>query len=149
MKALSVKQPWAHLIIFAGKNIENRTWPTNYRGPLAIHASKRKSSQEFYDAELICPDRAAAALRRRMLYPEECLYGAIIGTVDLVDCLTSFDSPWFQGPYGFVLANPRPLLVPVLVRGALGLWEWTERRCTSIGCKAYGEPIAEGHSCLP
>lgn len=40
MKALSVKQPWAWAIIHAGKDIEKRTWRTDYRGPLLIHAGK-------------------------------------------------------------------------------------------------------------
>ena len=40
MKALSIKQPWAWAIIHAGKNVENRTWATSYRGPLLIHAGK-------------------------------------------------------------------------------------------------------------
>lgn len=48
MKALSVCQPWAHAILALGKNVENRSWPTSYRGPLLIHASKTKA---FYDRE--------------------------------------------------------------------------------------------------
>lgn len=39
MKILSVRQPWAHLIVHGSKNIENRSWPTRYRGPFLVHAS--------------------------------------------------------------------------------------------------------------
>ena len=42
MKALSIKQPWAWLIVNGFKDVENRTWRTKYRGPLLIHASKAK-----------------------------------------------------------------------------------------------------------
>lgn len=40
MKAISIQQPWAWAILHAGKDVENRTWRTTYRGPVAIHASK-------------------------------------------------------------------------------------------------------------
>lgn len=52
MKALSVLEPWATLIIHHGKSVENRTWPTTYRGPLVICASKKIESgwnQEEWD----------------------------------------------------------------------------------------------------
>ena len=48
MRALSIKQPWASLIVHHGKDIENRTWPTKIRGRIAIHASKRL---EFVEQE--------------------------------------------------------------------------------------------------
>ena len=41
MKALSVRQPWAHLIVTGIKRVENRFWETPYRGPLLIHAASR------------------------------------------------------------------------------------------------------------
>ncbi len=40
MKAISLLQPWATLVAIGAKRIETRSWATNYRGPLAIHASK-------------------------------------------------------------------------------------------------------------
>ncbi len=45
MKCLSVRQPWASLIIRGTKDVENRTWDTDYRGRLAIHASKRRETE--------------------------------------------------------------------------------------------------------
>lgn len=42
MKALSLWQPWASLIAWGAKEYETRSWPTDYRGKLAIHAAKRK-----------------------------------------------------------------------------------------------------------
>lgn len=41
MKALSIKQPWAHLIVSGVKDVENRSWKTNYRGRIFVHASKQ------------------------------------------------------------------------------------------------------------
>lgn len=40
IKVLTVKQPWAHLIVDNIKDVENRTWQTKYRGELYIHTSK-------------------------------------------------------------------------------------------------------------
>jgi hypothetical protein len=45
--ALSIRQPWAWLILHAGKDIENRDWPTKYRGPFLIHASKGMTRDEY------------------------------------------------------------------------------------------------------
>ena len=40
MKVITIKQPWASLIVSGLKNIENRTWKTNFRGRVLIHAAK-------------------------------------------------------------------------------------------------------------
>jgi activating signal cointegrator 1 len=50
MQAISVNQPWASLIIAGAKRIETRSWSTNHRGPLAIHASKKFTPA----AKLLC-----------------------------------------------------------------------------------------------
>lgn len=118
MKAISIRQPWAWAIMYASKDIENRDWPTNFRGTIAIHAAKGMTLDEYGDfigffgqfSGVDFPD------------PDELERGAIVGLVDIVDCVTESTSPWFQGDYGFVLKNPRPLLNPIPVRGALSLW---------------------------
>jgi hypothetical protein len=119
MKCLSVRQPWAWLIIHGGKDVENRTWSTPYRGLLAIHASKVMTYEEYETT-------AYFALKRGILVPTraQLVRGAIIGTVDLTDCVDaqSARSTWFFGPFGFVLANPRPL-PPLVVTGRLGLFD--------------------------
>lgn len=48
--------------------------------------------------------------------------GAFVGMVHIVDCVTQSESPWFQGDYGFVLADPQPFKTPIEYRGSLGLW---------------------------
>lgn len=134
LPCLSIRQPWAFSIFHLGKPIENRAWATKYRGPLAIHASlwaprvQDRAVQEAFDAirSIVgnIPFERAVMDATRPCGPffwEALPHGGIIGTVDLVDCVTESDSPWFFGPYGFVLANPRPCkFVPM--KGRLGLF---------------------------
>lgn len=121
--ALSVRQPWAHAIIYFQKDVENRTWQAvnhglRIRGRIAIHASKGMGKAEFREASdfidsmgWVCP--AASALRR----------GGIIGSVEVVDVVSKHDSPWFFGPRGLILRDPRPCtFVPAV--GALGYFRW-------------------------
>ena len=110
MKALSIRQPWAWLIVHGGKDIENRTWKTNYRGPVLIHASKTFEGVGMVELIMGVP------------LPSVFARGGIIGMADLVDCVTESDSRWFAGPFGFVLQNARPLPFKA-VRGRLGLFE--------------------------
>lgn len=101
--ALSIRQPWAHHIIYDGKDVENRTWETRFRGPVLVHASKT-------------PDRLAGDL------PAGAHLGGIVGVVEIVRCVRRSNSRWFVGPWGFVLRNPRPLpFVPC--KGALGFFK--------------------------
>jgi len=115
MKALSIRQPWAWLIVNGIKNIENREWPTNYRGPLLIHASK-KWDQQGYEFILKVMDVWVPSKPHHV-------YGAIIGVVDLIDCVREHGSPWFFGPHGFVLENARKFKSPIQWRGQLGIFE--------------------------
>lgn len=117
MKAITVRQPWAWAIIHAGKNIENRSWPTNFRGPVAIHASKGLSRREYEELLEYLPRR----FRKDAPPFEEVPRGAILGLVDIVDCVTESKSRWFFGEYGFVLKNPRPIK-PIYCSGALSFW---------------------------
>jgi hypothetical protein len=123
MKALSIRQPWAHSIIHGGKDIENRTWSTKYRGPILIHAAKGMSCLEYTDANKFVSDtvRDPAAIelcKGAWTAPR----GGIVGSAILADVVTHSDSPWFTGPYGFVLTDVKPLPFRPL-RGMLGLFE--------------------------
>jgi hypothetical protein len=116
MKTLSVRQPYAWLIVAGFKAIENRTWSTTYRGPLQIHASQTLEADQIDKIEArfgIVIDRAA--LHR----------GGIVGRVTLVDIVTRSTSPWFTGPFGWVLERPR-LLRFKPCRGELGLFDTPE-----------------------
>lgn len=120
MKTVAIKQPWASLIIHEGKDIENRSWPTKYRGTVLIHASKKLDTCER------CAFREFKAQRGIVtslgLHWSELPHGGIIGIAEIVDCVTESKSPWFVGPYGFVLANARPLKFQA-AKGLLGLYE--------------------------
>ena len=105
MKILSLRQPWAHLVVFGSKDIENRTWSTSYRGPFLVHASL------VIDKE---------ACREHGLDAAELDRGGVIGMAEIVDVVTQHRSKWFMGPHGFVLRNRRPLPF-VAWKGGLGL----------------------------
>lgn len=121
MKALTVKQPWANAIIRLGKDVENRSRPTSYRGPLFIHAGLTYS-QEGIDF-----------LRARGQWPTEGanVTGKVIGTVGVVDCHHADDcydgvehcSEWaMPDNYHWVLTKPKPLEHPFPAKGKLGIW---------------------------
>ena len=117
--ALSIRQPWAWAICHAGKDIENRSWQTKYRGLICIHAAKGMTGMEF--------DNAAGYMGGIGVHPPRGLSlprGGIVGVAEIVDCIGGGSkSPWFFGPYGFVLANARPVdFIPV--KGALHFFEW-------------------------
>ncbi len=114
IKALSIQQPWAWLIAQGHKDIENRTWPTVYRGPVLIHAGKRLDPQ----TEQI---RWVVQRQFGILIPAALDLGGIVGIASVEDCVQQSASPWFSGPYGFVLKDARPLpFTPC--RGLLGFY---------------------------
>lgn len=115
MLALSVRQPWAWAIIFAGKPIENRSWWTWQRGRILIHAGRTMTRADYAGACEAFPDVAWP-------HRDSLQFGGVIGSVDLVHCTTHSDSRWFFGPYGFVLRDPKPLDFHVC-KGALGFFE--------------------------
>lgn len=54
---------------------------------------------------------------------DDLVFGAIIGTVEIIGYTLNRDSSqWFAGFYGFQLLNPRPLIEPIMCKGALGFW---------------------------
>jgi hypothetical protein len=98
MKALSINQPWAWAIVYGGKDIENRKWKTNFRGEFYIHAGlKYDKTGEIWLAKHF------SNLYLNSFDRSKCKMGGIIGKANLVDCVNTSESPWFFGPYGFVL----------------------------------------------
>jgi hypothetical protein len=127
--ALSVRQPWAWSILHAGKEIENRDWPTKVRGRICLHASKGMTRSEYLD----CLDtHHAVSLQRSFAFGlalpdfDALPRGGIVGTIDIIDCVSVSGSPWFFGRYGFVIANPKPLPEIIPVKGALGFFRWRD-----------------------
>lgn len=113
--ALTIRQPWADCIIWHGKDIENRSWSTSYRGPLIIHAGKAWGRDEKQTQLNLAEDLELSDIGVPLL-------GGIIGVVDLVDIVTRSDSQWFDGPFGWVLESPRELDF-VECKGQLGLFD--------------------------
>lgn len=122
MKALSLKQPFAELILQGKKTIELRKWNTSFRGEFLIHSSKNpdsKSMKKFGFQNLPC--------------------GFILGKATLIDVKKYenseehikdkdkhlADSGW--GNYGFVLKTPKRLKNPVPANGKLNFWNFTEK----------------------
>lgn len=119
MKALSIRQPWAWLILNAGKDIENRVWSTRFRGRVLVHAAKGMTWGEYNTT--MCKLRRLGGKMIEIPNFDELERGGIVGSVEIVDCVQHSDSPWFCGPWGFVLRNPEPSgFVPM--RGQLGFF---------------------------
>lgn len=113
-KVLSVRQPWAWLIVHGYKDIENRSWRSNYRGECFIHAPQAFDSGGYKWVRRRFP-------KIKMPQPSEFERGGIIGKVEIVDCVSRSSSPWFAGPFGYVVAAARPVpFVPA--RGRLGFF---------------------------
>lgn len=126
MYALTVRRPWAHLIIHCGKNIENRSWKISDRiigQRIAIHAGR---------GDDWTPGLAARIYELTGVeVPQPGTLIGIIGTVRVVGTTVECISPWCQAGAGYwwVLADPKPLERPIPCRGRLGLWKLPANVC--------------------
>lgn len=127
MRALSLTQPWAWLVVHGGKTIENRVWNTKFRGGFLVHAAKRMHMLDDYAAAVDFADGVHPGLP--IPEPDQLERGGIIGAANLytvIHPLRPFEMPgrlpWHMPEqYGFVLGDMRPL--PFLpCKGALGFW---------------------------
>jgi hypothetical protein len=134
MKALTVRQPWAQLLVSGAKLHEIRSWQTCYRGPLLIHAGLGLS-----DAALQCsgsaPFREALA-RCGFKSVSELPRGVLLGTICLEDCLpcdlvTYYPldpralefSDFRPGYWAWTMTRPQVLPAPIRHRGQRGLFD--------------------------
>lgn len=116
MKALTICQPYPHLILTGEKPVENRTWSTRFRGPLLIHAGKSRDWLDEGDEQR---------------YP--LIFGAIVGMVEMIDCMhvTTLQrlnaslrhNHHVSGPWCFVLKNPVRFETPIPYKGQQGFFE--------------------------
>ena len=124
-KCLTVRQPWASLILYGGKDVENRSRQTHYRGQLLIHAGKEWSADGFdklleYASNMT--EKWDFSLFQALCHAN-AWRGAIIGSVDLVACVWPADSFWADAcSWHWILANPQPFDEPIPWRGQQGLW---------------------------
>lgn len=155
MKTISIKQPWAYLICtprqdnpqLGIKDIENRTWATNFRGHLLVHASAKRWT---FKAIVQYLTSATAEIIRTLGFNAEWVLklhtSAIIGSVEIVDCVINHPSIWAEKTPGYikgmnpkfiekldgvpviwnwVLANPVLFAKPITnVKGKLSFWEY-------------------------
>jgi hypothetical protein len=129
-RVLSVKNPWAYLIIHHDKDVENRKAQTKYRGRILIHASK---TSDMYAYQLKWKDSAIQKIFDSLLdniYDVERTNGHILGSVELYDCIKDSPNLWAEKlpePYSqhhWLLRDPHPFDVPLPARGMLGLWTY-------------------------
>ena len=152
MKVISTKQPWAHIIALKIKDVENRTWRTNYRGKILIHASADESLIKSPVESYLTKELMGAILEFKKKHVnsfKKYNCGAIIGAVDMVDCVINYDSIWAERSeiptlgdvfddlkllgkivkpkvtYNWVLENAVMFKKPILnVKGKLSLWDY-------------------------
>ena len=126
MKVLTVKEPWASLIINGYKKYEFRSWKTKYRGKILIHAGMSLEKD---------------AAKRFSEYNLEYYKGAIIGEATITDCIlvdTKFNeelrkiNPLVYArsnhveTYAWKLENIKKYDKPIYIKGKLGLWNYEE-----------------------
>lgn len=125
MIALSIRQPWAWLILHGGKDIENRDWPTKRRGRVLVHAGKGMTQDEWLSAVQFAhwgEPRLPQSKLQEGCEMDALQRGGIVGSVEIVDCVERSESPWFVGRYGFVLRDPQVLPFTAW-RGQLGFFD--------------------------
>lgn len=156
MKAITIYQPWAQLACTPNKanphigikNIENRTWRTYHTGGrVLIHAAaKRKNINVLTPAQW---DEIGEEARMDCVlnsYP----IGAIIGSVEIVDCVINHSSIWAEKSelitdsnkickprriYNWVLANPILFREPIPYKGQQGFWEFPDELLPVCTCE--------------
>lgn len=124
MYALTVKQPFATAILRYGKNVENRTWSTHYRGRIYIHSSARDWCED--DAfNLICSRLGTKRTEQLWQDPMREIRGAVLGYVELVDVIHNATSKWrADGCAHWILQNPVVLRTPIPAFGKTRLWHF-------------------------
>lgn len=127
MKAITIKQPWASLIAHGIKDIENRTWRTNYRGRVLIHSSAKPDFEPyilFNDDQISTIEKQTGGIFEVLESYEH--NSMIIGSVEIVDCVQNDPSVWAEnGVWNWKLANPILFEKPIEnVKGKLSLWEF-------------------------
>jgi len=121
MKALSIQQPWAWMILYGTKRVENRTWSTKFRGDFLIHAGLKVDREAMADLEsdiLAVPEPRPKAHR-----------GGLLGIASVIDCVRVeqiASNEWANGPWCFVLSDIRPFEKPIPWKGELGFFNVPE-----------------------
>ena len=139
MKTITIKQPWADLICSGLKDVENRTWPTKFRGRVLVHAAKKPVKDGMMALSPIQIEASTDWFVNSKLIPD---FGSIIGSVEIVDCVINHSSIWAEKThyhqtnesnpdyeddlviYNWVLANPILFPEPIPAKGKLSFWDY-------------------------
>lgn len=142
MKVITIKQPWASLIVAGIKDIENRTWKTNFRGRVLIHAGADRVPHPIL---LTTQQLSATTSYYASAYGmSQKPVSAIIGSVEIIGCVINHSSIWAEKTEGiidcntkefiakvkpkpiwnWVLANATILEYPIPAKGKLSFWEY-------------------------
>lgn len=131
MKVISIIEPWASLIKEQKKYIETRSWKTNYRGKIYIHASLKKVSKK--------DERINNLIS--LLEDQEFKYGHIIAEATIVDCIYMNEEflskikennqeyicgEYLVGRYAWILKDIKKLDKPIPAQGSLGIWNYND-----------------------
>lgn len=127
--SLSIRQPWAWLIVNGYKDIENRTWPTRFRGRVLIHAGATMTRADyeacaiFWQGSELSEETAYKLMGNFPTFEmlkHQC--GGTVGEAEITNCVTASDSPWFVAEYGFVMRNQK-ILPFHKCKGMLGFFQ--------------------------
>jgi hypothetical protein len=141
MRVLSLRQPWAWVVVYLGKDIENRDWDMSYRGDFLIHASLGMTKNEYYGCMEFCQAVLGSSVIAKFPGLKSLQRGGIVGAATVVgvlppctDCVCDkkvgivlkpcgrdhrWHMPW---KYGFQLQNIRPSPEFIESKGMLGLY---------------------------
>jgi hypothetical protein len=112
MKCISIRQPWASAIVILGKDVENRSWPTRFRGRILVQASRKIDLK---------------ACEELGIDPASLVTGAIVGSVEISGCQRNFPSKWADpGSWHWTLQSPEAFRNPIPQLGRLGFFEVPE-----------------------
>lgn len=122
---ISLHPIWAWAVLHAGKDVENRSWITDQRGRVLIHSSDQRVS--LRDERTQREELSFLSGIPRSVLPVTVARGAILGSVEIVDCVADACSPWAAvGKTHWRLRDPRTLATPIVsVKGEEKFWRWT------------------------
>jgi activating signal cointegrator 1 len=134
MRAITIWQPYATLIVLGMKEFETRGWSTSYRGPLIIHAAKVWNKARMADTHRILEFMRQDGLKAQAEKVAASIVGSpgkVLGVVNLTDCNPMMDGGsdlenevgfFGEGRFGWKCENPKAFAKPTSVVGKQGLW---------------------------
>ena len=173
MKTLSYKNPWGYLVAAGIKDIENRTWklPEKHKGKRVLIHVSAKPVKNFPNPLSVEQWNSLSPDQKILLRSNTLPNSAIIGSVEIVDCVQDHPSIWAEHTvinkyidgnlesskftYNWVLANPVLFAKPILnVKGKLSFWDYPIELChicgqpTELICRDCDKPYCDNHKAI-